>query len=115
MCSRTTAACSRVCAFRNVLFKFVHNVASVRDRMYESDYAGAKAASLELKGALYIEYANVLGLTCPIHCVVDYAGCRVLAKAWIECGADSLVYGSSDGGITVFAEPTTSALMKVVC
>ncbi len=67
----------------NTLFKFVHNTAKPGS-LYESDYAGKKAAGLELKGALYIEYANVPGLACPIQCVVDYAGCRVLAKVTLQ-------------------------------
>jgi hypothetical protein len=45
--------------------------------------------------------------------VVDWRGFRLVAMSLLPIGGQSLVYGSSDGGVTVLAEnPEFNELMK---
>jgi hypothetical protein len=55
------------------------------------------------------------GLFVSLQTVIDYRGSRLVAAAVLPLTADSLIYGSADGGINVHdSEPEMSKLMKTV-
>eukprot|EP01126_Amoeba_proteus_P028128 TRINITY_DN27796_c0_g1_i1.p1 TRINITY_DN27796_c0_g1~~TRINITY_DN27796_c0_g1_i1.p1 ORF type:complete len:158 (+),score=23.81 TRINITY_DN27796_c0_g1_i1:65-475(+) len=60
-----------------------------------------KAAGHELKGAMCYYNCCVPGLNVPLMSLIDYRGYRVVALSILPIDQTTLVYGSSDAGITV--------------
>ena len=67
-----------------------------------SDEAAAKAAGHDLKGAIHYRNCGVANLHLPLMALIDYKGFRMSAQAFLPLGPGSLVYGSADGGKTVW-------------
>ena len=82
---------------RGILFKFSVDSFGI----YGSDEAAMKAAAHELLGVRECMQAGVEGLHVPLMCLVDYRGMRLIAMSILPLA--ELVYGSCDGGRSVFA------------
>src|SRR5690554_6514123 len=72
-----------------------------------------KAASHELKGLQHYYHSNVPGLHFPLMAYIDYRGWRLQALSLLPIDANTLCYGSSDGGRSVeTSDPQLNRLMK---
>lgn len=80
-----------------ILFKFS---SSDHFKIYGSDERAAKAALHELRASREVFEARV-GISVPLLAVIDYCGHRILCSSILPL--DYLVYGSSNGGKSVFA------------
>lgn len=97
-----------------ILFKFARDFQG----LYGGDEYAMKATQHEIKGlSAYIKYSlnsrfpNTLHF--PIMTVIDYKGYRLSATSILPVGSDTLIYGSADGGKTVYNRyKEMSALMK---
>lgn len=83
----------------NILFKFAvdeHNILG-------SDRAAAKVAGHELVGHTAYFNLGIPGLCLPLMALVDYMGFRLIAMSLLPISRSTLVYGTANGGETVFA------------
>jgi serine/threonine protein kinase/tetratricopeptide (TPR) repeat protein len=62
-----------------------------------------KAAEHELKGGMAFLDCRIVNLRLPLMALIRYRGHCILAESIIPVGQDSLIYGSRDGGVTLFA------------
>jgi tetratricopeptide (TPR) repeat protein len=70
--------------------------------LYGSDGAAAKAAKAELNGLINYFEAGINDVSLPLMALVDTLGHRLIAMSVLPIAGDSsLIYGSSDGGVTV--------------
>lgn len=92
----------------NILFKFAVDTKG----LYGSEHAAAKVAGHELKGLSNYIQCDIDGLCFPMMCLVDFMGFRLVAMTFLPLGKDSIVYGTSDGGASVHADPTFSKMME---
>jgi Clustered mitochondria len=84
---------------RSVVFKFAVDVFG----LYGSDGAAAKVAGNELRAlAALHNHCRDTGLRVPLAAIFDYRGLRIIAVSLLPLKGKSLVYGSKDGGRTVF-------------
>ena len=94
---------------QGVLYKFAEDVDLGQGRwMYggetRNDAAAAKACGNELKGlSAVFQASSELDIRVPLMCLVDFSGFRISAQAFLPVGSDTLVYGSRDGGKTIFS------------
>ncbi len=44
---------------------------------------------------------EIKGLHLPLVAIIDFRGFRLIASSWLPISKETLVYGSSDGGITI--------------
>jgi hypothetical protein len=58
-----------------------------------------KAANHELKSLVRFFDSE---FTTPLMAIIDYLGMRLVAVSLLPIGKDSLVYGSNNGGLTIF-------------
>eukprot|EP01125_Pyxidicula_operculata_P004215 TRINITY_DN1624_c0_g1_i3.p1 TRINITY_DN1624_c0_g1~~TRINITY_DN1624_c0_g1_i3.p1 ORF type:complete len:788 (+),score=138.75 TRINITY_DN1624_c0_g1_i3:44-2407(+) len=83
-----------------ILFKFATDWKNI----YGSDEAAMKTANCEMKGLMavaeHISPDDPISL--PLMTLVDYMGFRLIAQSLLPISNDTLVYGSSDGGHTVY-------------
>eukprot|EP01113_Clastostelium_recurvatum_P028334 TRINITY_DN3429_c0_g1_i2.p1 TRINITY_DN3429_c0_g1~~TRINITY_DN3429_c0_g1_i2.p1 ORF type:complete len:2680 (+),score=686.41 TRINITY_DN3429_c0_g1_i2:120-8159(+) len=93
--------------YHGVLFKFACDWLG----FYGGDENAMKAGGHELKGLM--RYCSHEGIHVPLMALVDYRGFRLVAMSILPIGADSIVYGSCDGGQTVHApRPEVNERMK---
>jgi hypothetical protein len=85
---------------QGILFKFALDT----EGFYSSDEGAAKAAGHELKGLQAYYNAKVPGLHVPLMVIIDFRGFRLTCISIVPIDRTTIVYGSSDGGNTVFAE-----------
>jgi len=70
-----------------------------------SDELAIKVGGLELQGLMCWQSSLPEGLHFPMMCLIDYKGFRLIATSLLPIdGANTLRYGSSDGGSTVLAD-----------
>eukprot|EP01130_Rhizamoeba_saxonica_P005569 TRINITY_DN2221_c0_g1_i2.p1 TRINITY_DN2221_c0_g1~~TRINITY_DN2221_c0_g1_i2.p1 ORF type:complete len:1736 (-),score=335.94 TRINITY_DN2221_c0_g1_i2:57-5264(-) len=110
-------------AAQGILFKFQIDTQSPESGywMYglseRADHEAAKAGSHELKGLINILNTrdNATLLNYPLMALIDYRGFRLIAISWLSpLHKHSLVYGSDDGGATVYAEiPELNEQMEI--
>ena len=79
---------------QNIFFKFARDAY----RLYGSETAAAKAASLELHGLNAVMNARVPNVYMPMMCTVDDLGARVVAASVLPIGSQTLLQGVDDGG-----------------
>lgn len=84
-----------------IMFKFS---SSDHYNLYGSDERAAKAALHELRASREV-FESRAGISVPLLAVIDYCGHRILCSSILPL--DYLVYGSSNGGKTVFATQHT--------
>lgn len=72
--------------------------------IYGGDGNAMKAAEHEIKGGMAYLDCRIVNLRLPLMALIRYRGHCILAESIIPVGADSLVYGSRDGGLSVFAD-----------
>ncbi|EFA85283.1 Histidine kinase A [Heterostelium album PN500] len=72
--------------------------------LYVGDQNAMKAAGHELKGLMSYYNARVEGLHHPLMALIDYRGYRLVAMSLLPITGETIVYGSSDGGITVHSD-----------
>jgi len=83
--------------------------------MYGGDQHAIKAAGHELKGLMCFYNLRMKDLHFPLMALIDYRGFRVVAMSVLPVTVRSLVYGSRDAGVTVYAKNTAlNSLMKQV-
>ncbi|GAM20836.1 hypothetical protein SAMD00019534_040110 [Acytostelium subglobosum LB1] len=75
--------------------------------LYVGDHNAMKAAGHELKGLMSYYNARVEGLHHPLMTLIDYRGFRLVAMSLLPISGETIVYGSSDGGITVHSDNTS--------
>ena len=81
--------------------------------LYGGTANAQKAAGHELKSLAAYFDCRLPGLHCPLTCLIDYRGYRILAAALVPIRQSTLVYGSDDGGRTVHDDsPQLSRLMR---
>lgn len=80
-----------------ILFKFARDWRHI----YGGDSFAAKAAGDELRCLRSVIQLDVPRLSTPLMTLVDYGGFRIIAVSLLPIDSTTLVYGSSDGGITV--------------
>lgn len=119
-----------------ILFKFALDIAGI----YGGDQFAMKAAGHELKvwpfcglcanqfqGLMCFYNCQIPALHVPFMALIDYRGTDICDKVWCCTGfrvvamsvlpvdKTTIIYGSNDGGQTVFASnPKFNALMKIV-
>ena len=70
----------------------------------EDDKYAMKVAGHELKGlTAYASCGMLLGMSFGLMCLIDYRGFRLIATSQLPISRKTLVYGSADGGNTVYA------------
>eukprot|EP01091_Cochliopodium_minus_P013369 TRINITY_DN4293_c0_g1_i1.p1 TRINITY_DN4293_c0_g1~~TRINITY_DN4293_c0_g1_i1.p1 ORF type:complete len:537 (-),score=110.57 TRINITY_DN4293_c0_g1_i1:953-2563(-) len=79
-----------------ILFKFANDVFKI----YDNEDGCHKAGGNELKSMLSMQSCCGAELSFPLICVIDYLGFRLIAMSILPL--QTLVYGSQDGGRTVF-------------
>ena len=67
-----------------------------------SDEFAAKAAGHDFKGAAHYFNCGLRDLNIPLMMLIDYKGFRMTVSAYLPVGKDTIVYGSNDGGRTVW-------------
>lgn len=80
-----------------ILFKFARDWRHI----YGGDSFAAKAAGDELRCLRSVIQLDEPRLSTPLMTLVDYGGFRIIAVSLLPIDSTTLVYGSSDGGITV--------------
>lgn len=96
--------------YRNILFKFAMDVelANGKGWMYggqqPSDERAMKAAANELRGLMHYASLHIKQLHFPMMVVIDYKGFRIIAQSVLPINKETIRYGSSDGGDTVFCD-----------
>lgn len=78
---------------RGILFKF-----ALDSGIYDSHEAAMKVAGHELRGVVSIHDCGVSGLLTPLLALVDLKGFRLIAISLLPISAETLIYGSADGG-----------------
>jgi hypothetical protein len=100
-----------------LLFKFAVDVLLPNSERWlyggekPDDLAAAKAAGNELK-SLEAVLASGSGLRAPLMCIVDWKGHRLTAQVVLSLDRDSLVYGSADGGRTIYSSPEADPMLQ---
>jgi len=86
----------------NIFFKYAIDA----NGLYGEDVKSAmKVAGHELKGlTAYASQGMLLGMSFGLVCLIDYGGYRLIASSKLPISQETLVYGSADGGNTVYAE-----------
>ena len=84
---------------QNILFKFAVDSLG----LFGSNLLAAKVAGHELKGATAYFSLNMPDVFTPLMALVDYRGFRLICMAVLPLGHSSLIYGTEDGGQTLFA------------
>eukprot|EP01133_Synstelium_polycarpum_P016867 gene16867-20055_t len=102
---------------QGILFKFAMDSMLNEDCwMYggpipRDDFA-SKSASNELKGLISYYMADVPDLHYPLIALIDYKGFRIIALSLLPINSETIRYGSSDSGATVYSDiPHLSAKM----
>jgi hypothetical protein len=72
--------------------------------IYGGDGNAMKAAEHEIKGGMAYLDCRIVNLRLPLMALIRFRGQTILAESIIPVGNDSLIYGSRDGGVTIFAE-----------
>ena len=99
------------CVHENIFFKLPDN----GSKIYHSEDYAMKTATLELLGYNTLLNIWVPGLYFPLTAVIDYLGYRVNATAVLPIkNEETLIYGSSDAGKTIFHSDKGEHLMKNV-
>lgn len=83
----------------NILFKFALDTEGLYGN---NDAAAAKVGGHELKGMQSHFHCNIPHLHLPLMALVDYRGFRVLAISLLPINNSTIVYGTNDGGNTMF-------------
>eukprot|EP00759_Apiculatamorpha_spiralis_P047027 PhF_6_TR42980/c0_g1_i2/m.65498 len=96
----------------NLFFKFCSTAET--EKLYGGFENSMKSATRELQGLNAIVASNVKRLRVPLSMVITFRGQRLWVAARIPVDNHSLVYGSRDAGMTVFAEDVAFGLMKNV-
>jgi hypothetical protein len=102
---------------QNILFKFARDTEVIPSTwMYggskRSDEKAMKAARHELKSLISLYNCNVYGLNFPLMSLIHYRGFCLIAMSVLPIdGQDTIVYGSPDGGHTVYAEHQTMNML----
>ena len=87
---------------QGVLFKFALDSAG----LYCSDHNAGKAAGHELKSLTHLFNSFVKDLSYPMMAICDYRGFRLIGMTVLPIRGDStLIFGSSDAGRSVKADP----------
>eukprot|EP01114_Cavostelium_apophysatum_P011844 TRINITY_DN2636_c0_g1_i2.p1 TRINITY_DN2636_c0_g1~~TRINITY_DN2636_c0_g1_i2.p1 ORF type:complete len:1423 (+),score=460.75 TRINITY_DN2636_c0_g1_i2:227-4495(+) len=95
---------------KNILFKFAVD----QYGLFQSDEHAAKVAGHDLKGLIQYFDLGIPGLHFPLMALVDYVGFRLQALSLLPINAETLIYGTGDGGRTVKAEnPKFNAKMRL--
>ena len=84
----------------SLLFKFAIDDHGIYG---DDDAAASKVAGHELKGLMAYFNCNIPGLCFPLMALVDCRGYRLSCLSLLPVNANTLRYGSSDAGRTVFA------------
>lgn len=94
-----------------IFFKF-----AVDNRgLYGDDEHAMKCGGHEFKSFMELADCRVQGLHFPLIVIIDYRGFRLLCQSVLPIGADTLIYGSSDGGKNIVAsDPEMNRRMKRV-
>lgn len=94
--------------WEDIIFKFAVDWLGI----YHSDEYAQKAASHELKTAMRF-YQLCPGLRIPLLAVIDYRGYRMVAESILPLTAETIRYGSNDGGHNLHdSDPELSKMMK---
>jgi len=94
----------------NILFKFALDLFGLYGN---SDENAQKAAGHDLKGLIHYWGAGVSRLHFPLMALIHYMGHCLIAMSILPLGANSLKYGSNDGGKTLhFDDPVAVEKMK---
>ena len=80
-----------------IYFKFARDWCGI----YGDDQVASKAAGHELLSLRSVLRLEVPGLDTPMTTLIDYCGYRVTAMSLLPIDTSTIVYGSSDGGLTV--------------
>jgi hypothetical protein len=94
--------------YNGILFKLQtdhHNI-------YGDPFFAMKTGGLELKGLM--RYYGISGLHVPLMAVIDYRGYRLVAESILPINAQTIVYGSADGGKTLFSGDKFSQLKELM-
>lgn len=92
-----------------ILFKFALDFHG----LYGGDEYAMKAAGHELNGLMYYYNCEIPQLNVPLMCLIDYRGFRLVAMSLLPVTNETLIYGSSNAGVTVKnIDPTFNRLMK---
>eukprot|EP01133_Synstelium_polycarpum_P013644 gene13644-16064_t len=89
---------------QGILFKFA--VESDTYGLYGNDENAMKTAAHELNGCTSFLNCGVKGLHVPLMAYIDYRGFRLMAMSLLPINKTTLVYGSSDAGVTVHTSNT---------
>lgn len=95
-----------------IFFKF----ATDHDRLLGGDINAMKVAGHELKGlTAYSSCGMLFGISFGLMTLIDYRGYRLIATSELPINAETIVYGSSDGGHTVHSsDPDINAIIERV-
>jgi tetratricopeptide (TPR) repeat protein len=91
---------------QGILFKFAVDT-KISDTLWmyggktSSDENATRVAGNELRGLISYYKCGVRNLAVPLMALIDYRGYRLVACSLLPIGADTLRYGSDDGGQTV--------------
>lgn len=86
--------------WKNIFFKLSLNI----DKLYRSDEELIKSFKNEIKGHnFYISNGNPK-IRYPLTILIDILGWRIIAKSLLPIGHKTIIYGSSDGGDSIFNE-----------
>lgn len=102
-----------------ILFKFATDWRG----LYGSDQVAMKAAGHEMTGLLTVieAYQSVLldtklrsWLSFPLLTLIDYQGFRLIAQSFLPISNVTMMYGSSDGGKTVYCSPVIEPKVAMI-
>eukprot|EP01124_Arcella_intermedia_P008888 TRINITY_DN15696_c0_g1_i1.p1 TRINITY_DN15696_c0_g1~~TRINITY_DN15696_c0_g1_i1.p1 ORF type:complete len:1232 (+),score=311.07 TRINITY_DN15696_c0_g1_i1:15-3710(+) len=80
-----------------------------------NDEKAMKSAKSELKGASSLFRCNLQGIRLPLLAVIYYRGYCLVAESKLPINTGTIVYGSHDGGRTVFSsDEKVNGIMKSV-
>lgn len=85
----------------NILFKFALDTEGLYGK---NDEGAAKVAAHELRGLQAYANCNLNQICLPLMALVDYRGFRLIAISILPISKSTLIYGSHDGGNSIYAE-----------
>jgi len=86
--------------YNGILFKF----ATDWKKIYGGDEYAMKAANHEMNSLMKVMDCQIPGIRVPLMTLIDYLGYRLVAVSLLPISDNTLVYGSSNGGLSVHAD-----------
>eukprot|EP01132_Coremiostelium_polycephalum_P005399 gene5399-6734_t len=95
----------------NMFIKFALNPYGIYEQFNPTSYYSNKSAGHELKSINALVSCGVPNLHFPLMCLLNFRGFRLIVISELPIASNTLVFGSSNAGHTIYENPTVSTMM----